>query len=184
MRRIDKIIIHCSYSTPTMDIGVDEIRRWHVEENGWTDVGYHYVVRRNGVVETGRPLERPGAHVKNFNANSIGICWVGGLSEDGKAEDNRTADQSIALFNLVQNLQEEFSGAAVLGHRDIKGSNKACPCFDVRSWYTQACMNSEKKAPEKERDQQGKTGRPSMIFRSTLWIILKLWRLYRFFRRR
>lgn len=185
MREIKKIIVHCSYTKPRMDIGVEEIRTWHVEENKWTDVGYHYVIRRDGTIETGRPLERPGAHVRGQNHDSIGICWVGGMAQDSSlAEDNRTADQSKALFDLIQDLQEKFPGAGVLGHRDIQGVSKACPCFDVRTWYADACMNTERKDLEKKRDQQESTARPSMTFRFSLWIILKLWRLYRFIRRR
>lgn len=78
MREINLIVVHCTYSRPSMDIGVEEIRKWHVEGNSWTDIGYHYVIRRDGTIEDGRPIERPGAHVKGHNSNSIGIAWVGG----------------------------------------------------------------------------------------------------------
>lgn len=184
MRSIDTIVVHCSDTHPGMDIGVDEIRKWHTEERQWTDIGYHFVIRRDGTIEDGRPVERPGAHAKGYNSNSIGICWVGGASKEGGSEDNRTAEQSIALFHKIRNIQEKFPGAALVGHRDLKGVNKACPCFDVRTWYSEACMNTEKKAQEKERGLQEKTDRPSMTFRFLLWTTLKLWRLYRFIRRR
>ncbi len=156
MRHIETIVVHCSATPPSMDIGVREIRNWHVKENKWTDVGYHFVIRRDGTVESGRSLERPGAHVKRHNANSIGICYVGGVAqENGKPQDNRTAEQTAALFTLIQDLQQKFPGAAVLGHRDFKGVKKACPCFDVRTWYAEACTTTEKKAlPEKEEPKE------------------------------
>lgn len=184
MRTVNTIVVHCSATPPSMDIGAEEIRKWHVEENKWTDIGYHFVIRRDGTVEEGRPLKRPGAHVKGRNSDSVGVCWVGGVSENGKTEDNRTADQSSALFHLLQDLQQEFPGAGVLGHRDFNEVKKDCPSFDVRTWYTEACMNTEKKAPAKEELRQEKTDRPSTTFRFLLWTTLKLWRLYRFIRRR
>lgn len=176
MRDIKRLIVHCSYTKPSMDIGVDEIRTWHVEENKWTDVGYHYVIRRDGTIESGRPLERPGAHVKGANHDSIGICWVGGMAQEtAVAEDNRTADQSKALFDLLKDLQEKFPGAGVIGHRDVKGVNKECPCFDVREWYTESC---------REESQEERTVRPSTIFKFLLSITWKLWRYHRSTRQR
>lgn len=147
-------------------------------DNNWSDVGYHYVIRRSGEVETGRPVDRPGAHVKGANHDSIGIAWVGGMAEgSNQAEDNRTADQTVALFNLIQDLQERFPGAAVLGHRDIKGVTKECPCFDVREWYTESCIEKGKREPKEQ------TVRPSTIFKYLLLITWKLWKYHRSSRR-
>ena len=183
MREITKIVIHCTATPPSMDIGVNEVRRWHVEENKWTDVGYHFVVRRNGQVETGRPLERPGAHVKGHNSDSIGIAWVGGLDEKATyAEDNRTPEQDEALFNLIDNLQEKFPGAALMGHRDFKGVKKSCPCFDAREWFAEKC--STRNEALEVQVQKEKTIRPSTIFRFALSIIWKLWRHHRSSRQR
>ena len=185
MRPIKTIVVHCSATPDDMDIGVEEIRKCHVDERGWTDIGYHFVVRRDGKVESGRPLSRPGAHVKGNNSDSIGICWVGGTSKaNGRPQDNRTAEQTASLFRLIQDLQKEYPGAAVLGHRDFKGVSKSCPCFDVRTWYTQACMSTEKKEVDPKNEGREKTDRPSMTFRSWLSIISSLWKLYRFIRRR
>ena len=185
MRPIKTIVIHCSATHEDMDIGVEQIRKWHVDERNWTDVGYHFVIRRDGTIEDGRSVLRPGAHVKGHNSDSIGICWVGGVSKaDGRAQDNRTAEQTAALFRLVQDLQEKFPGAAVLGHRDFKGVSKACPCFDVRTWYTEACMSTEKKEAAPKKREEEKTVAPSTTFKFLLWTTLKLWKVYRFFRRR
>lgn len=139
MRKITKIIIHCSATPPDMDIGAEEIRRWHTEGNGWSDIGYHYVIRRDGTVEPGRPVAKQGAHcaARNGNVASIGICMVGGVKRDGKrlvVEDNFTRPQWLALRKLVRELQGEFPAIdTILGHRDLD-PGKACPSFSVRDW--------------------------------------------------
>src|SRR3546814_3669760 len=102
MRRIETIILHCSYTPPSMDIGAAVIKGWHVDGNGWTDIGYHFVLRRNGAVEEGRPLDVVGAHAKNFNGRSIGICLVGGMarSEEHTSELQSLMRISYAVFCL------------------------------------------------------------------------------------
>lgn len=129
----DFIIIHCSATRPSQDIGVKEIDRWH-RQRGFLSVGYHHVIRRDGTVEDGRPLYAAGAHAKGFNHNSVGICLVGGVSEDdvNVAENNFTDAQMNSLLDLVQKLVLEFPSADVIGHRQVAA--KACPSFDVRSW--------------------------------------------------
>lgn len=183
MREINLIVVHCTYSPPRLDIGVEEIRKWHVEENSWTDIGYHFVIRRDGTIEDGRPVERPGAHVKGHNSNSIGIAWVGGMSDGSKEpEDNRTEAQNEAMVYLIKKLQQEFPGAALMGHCDFKGVDKQCPCFDVRKWFAKLCSTEKKEA--EDRNQKEKTVRPSTIFKFLLSITWKLWRYHRSTRRR
>ena len=182
MREINNIVIHCTYTPPRMDIGVEEIREWHVKENKWTDIGYHFVIRRDGSVEAGRPLERPGAHVKGHNSDSIGVAWVGGKSpRSKKTQDNRTREQDEAMVILIEDLQQKFPGAAVIGHRDFEGVKKDCPGFDVQQWYSEKC-NTRKKALEVPV-QKERTIRRSTIFRLGLSIIWKLWRYHRSSRR-
>ena len=130
MRLIDTIVAHCADTPADMDIGVEAIRRWHVDERHWDDVGYHYVIRRNGDIEPGRPLEVPGAHVKGHNAHSIGICLVG-----GKGGFNFTIAQVRAARILIRGLLIEFPHAAVCGHRDLD-PNKTCPNFDAAALLT------------------------------------------------
>jgi len=137
MRDIDLIVIHCSATKPDMDIGADTIRVWHTDPKpagrGWSDIGYHYVIRRNGDVERGRPVEKSGAHVKGHNSNSIGVCLVGGIDEAGKAESNFTEAQWKALSTLIAQLEGEYPEADVKGHRELD-PGKACPSFDVQAW--------------------------------------------------
>jgi N-acetyl-anhydromuramyl-L-alanine amidase AmpD len=188
MRDVQVIVVHCTDTPPTMDIGVEEIRRWHVEENGWTDIGYHYVIRRDGTVEEGRPLARPGAHAKGFNHNSVGIAYVGGKGKNGGRQDNRTRAQTESLFRLIQDLQERFPGAGLIGHRDLKGVKKACPCFDVREWYAKECSTREKELQEEKEELEKGDKEPmvprSMIYKFAWWTISTLWKYRRYILRR
>jgi N-acetylmuramoyl-L-alanine amidase len=134
MRRIHRIIIHCTATRPSQDIDAAEIRVWHVRDNGWRDIGYHYVIKRDGVLEEGRPLEQAGAHVSGHNADSIGICLVGGVAADGRTpESNFTPAQWTTLGKAVRGLLKTFPFATVHGHNEFAA--KACPTFDVREWW-------------------------------------------------
>lgn len=132
-RYIDTIIIHCADTPSTMDIGVEEIREWHVKDNGWSDVGYHYVIRRNGTIENGRDLNRAGSHCYGYNQSSIGICLVGGRKKK-EEEDLFTTEQFDSLESLLLNLKALISMKVdIKGHRDFN-SAKTCPNFDVADW--------------------------------------------------
>lgn len=124
------IAIHCSATQGKADIGVTEIRRWH-RERGFLDVGYHFIIRRNGVIELGREQEAVGAHVEGFNSVSVAICMVGGLDSKLKPEDNFTKDQYDTLLILVKKLKADYPEAIVQGHRDFPKVAKACPSFSV-----------------------------------------------------
>jgi N-acetyl-anhydromuramyl-L-alanine amidase AmpD len=119
-RAIRKIIVHCTASPDSLDIGAAEIRDWHVNGNGWSDIGYHWVVRRDGTIESGRPEERSGAHVKGHNSDSIGIVWVG----TNKCEDK----QLDALITKVKELCYRYNidSKEVYGHYELY-SGKTCP---------------------------------------------------------
>jgi N-acetylmuramoyl-L-alanine amidase len=144
VRRITKIIIHCSATPPDMDIGASEIRTWHVRDNGWADIGYHWVIRRDGLIEAGRPEALKGAHcaARQGNVASIGVCLVGGVRRGkdakGKAalltEDNFTEAQWLSLEIKVQQLRRQYPEIdTILGHRDLD-PGKDCPSFSVREW--------------------------------------------------
>jgi len=135
MRTIKNIVIHCSATPPEMDVDAATVRGWHMNERKWSDIGYHYFIKRDGTIEKGRSLSRSGAHVKGWNKTSIGICYAGGVDANGRPEDNRTAEQTRSLMMLARTLEKRFQGSQVLGHRDFEGVSKACPSFDVKSWY-------------------------------------------------
>ena len=133
MRTINLFVIHCADTYATMDIGVKEIDGWH-RKRGWSGIGYHFVIRRNGIVETGRQINLMGAHAEGFNANSIGICYAGGKGTNGKPEDNRTPEQKESLRKLIAELHAKYPGAKVVGHHDLN-PGKPCPCFNVKNEY-------------------------------------------------
>jgi len=132
MREIDKIIVHCSDSPDSMAIGFREINDWH-KERGWLDkksgvsCGYHYIVKRNGRVEAGRPESSVGAHCYGHNRKSLGICWVG--------RDKMTPKQNRALIQLVNRLRVTYDIAAndVYGHCEFN-AHKTCPNFNMNEF--------------------------------------------------
>jgi len=130
MRRIKKIIVHCT-ATPG-DVSIETVREWHVNERGWRDVGYHFLIRTDGTVEEGRPIEQSGAHTKGHNWDSIGVAYAGGTGKNGEWLDTRTDEQRDALVDLLCQLKDNYGGT-IYGHRDF--SEKACPSFDARLEY-------------------------------------------------
>ena len=138
MRHIDKIVLHCSATREGKDYSVDTIRGWHTRK-GWRDIGYHYIVQRNGDVQEGRPLKMQGAHTRGLNKSSIGICYIGGVestrNKKGKwtAKDTRTEEQKSALHYFITDLMDEYPEATLHGHNEFAA--KACPSFDVQEEY-------------------------------------------------
>lgn len=129
MREINRIILHCSATPEGKDFTVADIDRWH-KARGWQGIGYHYVVYRDGSVHEGRNIAVAGAHTSGYNKNSIGVCYIGGVAADGKTpKDTRTAEQRVALRNLVAKLKKQFPRATVHGHYEFAA--KACPSFKI-----------------------------------------------------
>lgn len=142
MRKIDMIVIHCSATRADVPLSprqLDEIHR----QRGFDGCGYHYYVRRDGEIYTMRPVDRPGAHAKGYNQHSIGVCYEGGLDEQGRPADTRTELQKRSLRVLVRVLAMDFQTRRIVGHRDLSPDldgdgviepeewTKVCPCFDV-----------------------------------------------------
>lgn len=126
------IFVHCSATKPSQDIGVRQIRIWHKHDNGWLDIGYHLVIKRDGIVEEGRPLDVVGAHAYGHNGDSVAVCLVGGINEKGEADSNFTAEQYESLKTVIKSLKGNYENATIKGHRDV--SNKDCPSFDVHGF--------------------------------------------------
>ncbi|WP_165156978.1 N-acetylmuramoyl-L-alanine amidase [Parabacteroides sp. ZJ-118] len=134
MRTVSLIIVHCSANRQGSALRMADIDHWH-RSLGWNGCGYHFVIPTDGTIEKGRPIEQVGAHCKNHNRHSIGICYIGGIASDGKTPmDTRTIAQRQALYDLLRELRRQFPKALVVGHRDLDPS-KACPCFDVVSEF-------------------------------------------------
>jgi N-acetylmuramoyl-L-alanine amidase len=132
-RRINEIIVHCSATREGRDYTVADITKWH-KQRGFNDIGYHYVIYRDGSLHNGRDVNLVGAHCTNHNAHSIGVCYIGGCKTDGTSpKDTRTDAQKAALLSLLKDLRKKYPFAKIHGHRDF--ANKACPSFDATNEY-------------------------------------------------
>ena len=140
LTHVDYRIVHCSATPPSLDIGAADIRRWHLER-GFADIGYHFVIRRDGSLEAGRPLHVVGAHARPWNQRSVGICLVGGVNASRKPANNFTKEQFSSLRELIRKLTVKYPGVAIIGHRDVPGVKKACPSFDVKFWLKKEGMD-------------------------------------------
>ena len=144
------IVVHCAATKPSLDIGASEIREWHLAK-GWADIGYHYVIRRDGAIELGRNPAFVGAHVAGYNGSSVGVCLVGGLTETGAPFLNRPdlyePQQLDSLRYLLEVLHRMYLTAQIVGHRDLSPDQnkdgkiepweylKSCPGFNVGEWF-------------------------------------------------
>lgn len=163
MKKIDAIVIHCTATRVGQDVRAADIDKWH-KERGFAMIGYNFVVDLDGTIETGRPLNRAGAHCNTpglsglaYNKHSIGIVYVGGLDENGNPADTRTPQQKQALAELVYRLINEYPIVEVIGHRDASPDKdkdgkitpnewiKQCPCFDVRAEFPMAICTAKRK---------------------------------------
>lgn len=134
MRKIDKIILHCAATKEGQHFTVEDIDCWH-KQRGFNKIGYHFVIYLDGSVHKGRDIAEIGAHCLGQNANSIGICYIGGLDANGKPKDTRTDAQKAALSCLVEALLKQYPSVTIHGHNEF--ANKVCPCFDVKKEFKQ-----------------------------------------------
>lgn len=133
-RSITSIAVHCSATLEGKPFFAADIRRWH-KAQGWSDIGYQFVIDLDGTIEVGRAIGEVGSHVKGYNTHSIGICYIGGVGPDGKPKDTRTPAQKAAMVALLTALKQRYPTAAIKGHRDYPGVAKACPSFDAVAEY-------------------------------------------------
>ncbi len=129
MRKINEIIIHCTATPAGRNVSIGEIDRWH-RARGFNGIGYHFVIALDGTVMKGRDITLAGAHCKGHNANSIGVCYVGGCDASMSPADTRTPAQRTALQRFIRHLRDLYPEATVHGHNEYAA--KACPCFNVR----------------------------------------------------
>jgi len=134
MNKPEYIIIH--HVEHNGDVDIEEIRRWHVEDRGWSDVGYHYYIRRSGLVEKGRDENEAGAHTLGKNRKSIGVCFEGHHDHE-----YWTDHQWLSFDELAAKLMNKYAipPEGILGHREC-GSPKTCPgnmidCDEVRARF-------------------------------------------------
>ena len=149
MRTITLIIIHCSAVRPDQQSSAAQIDSWHRQRGFKFGIGYHYVIRRDGSIETGRPEWMVGAHCVNHNSHSIGVCYEGGLDIRGQPADTRTPEQKAAMRQLLEDLHRRYPRAVIVGHHDLN-PHKDCPCItNVAKEYAalndvRACSRSTK----------------------------------------
>jgi N-acetylmuramoyl-L-alanine amidase len=132
---VNFIAVHCSATGQDMNVAAADIDRWH-RAKGWAGIGYHFVIRRDGTLEPGRPLGLRGAHVEGHNHEAVGVCLVGGSdgSPAGRPQANFTVPQMATLKTLLAQLHSQFPRAVTQGHRDFPNVSKACPSFNVKHW--------------------------------------------------
>ena len=135
MRNIDKLKVHCTATPEFKDFDVKDVRDWHTKGNGWSDIGYHFLIKIDGTVQEGRNMAKTGAHVAGHNKSSIGIAYVGGMDKNMEEWiDTRTDQQKDSIFNLLMDLKFQFPDAVVYGHNDFT-DKKVCPCFNAKEEY-------------------------------------------------
>jgi N-acetylmuramoyl-L-alanine amidase len=136
VREITEVIVHCAATPEGKPFTVDDVRRWH-RQQGWTDIGYHYVVGLRGEMWLGRDVDIQGAHCAagGHNRKSIGVCYIGGVARDGKTpKDTRTPEQKATLLKLLMDLRKLYPCMRIYGHHDFE-RGKACPSFDAKNEY-------------------------------------------------
>jgi N-acetyl-anhydromuramyl-L-alanine amidase AmpD len=140
---VDTIWVHCSATKPDWMAGrslaakVAELRRWHTSPPlNWRDVGYHWIIDRDGKVAPGRPETQEGSHVRGYNRKSLGVCLLGGhgSAATDTFEENFTPAQKQALIDLIKDIKRRTPITAIRGHNEVAA--KACPGFTVakQSW--------------------------------------------------
>lgn len=147
MRDINLIVVHCSATREDSQFSPEDLHRLHVEQNGWSDIGYHFYYTRDGREHVCRPITRPGAHARGHNKYSVGLSYEGGLNAMGFPADTRTKRQKQAIANRIETLRKEYGPIPAIGHRDLSPDKngdgtieanerlKECPCYDTTTEY-------------------------------------------------
>jgi len=142
-RKVNMLMVHCSATKADQNVDVATIRKWHTDPEphgrGWKDIGYHFVITRDGFVHLGRDtdgdgdvFEEVGAHTVGYNAHSLGVCMVGGINDNGQPEANFTKAQWTSLERLCRFIKADYPNITIHGHNEF--APKACPSFNVQTW--------------------------------------------------
>ena len=132
-RTINLIVVHCSATRVNQNFSIEDLEACH-KARGFAEIGYHYYITKDGTLYPCRPEREVGAHARHYNTHSIGICYEGGLDANGKPADTRTLAQKVTMEELLHSLCLDYPDATILGHRDLPGVRKECPCFDTKKW--------------------------------------------------
>ena len=136
-REVNLLVVHCTATRCNKDFPMSTLRASH-KSRGFADIGYHFYITRDGETHPCRPVHQIGAHATGWNDKSIGICYEGGLDENGCIADTRTYAQKCALLDLLRQLKTDYPKAKILGHYQLSENiRKACPCFDAKREYAQ-----------------------------------------------
>lgn len=136
MLEVRYLVVHCTATQLSQRVSVEKLDSWH-KAKGWSGIGYHWYIDRDGHIFPGRSETQAGAHVKGYNQHAIGICYEGGINVQSQPADTRTEKQKIALLFVLKELKKSYPQAIILGHRDFPNVYKACPCFDARGEYAE-----------------------------------------------
>ena len=134
-RQIKYIVVHCSATKEGYPFFAKDIDKWH-KTQGWSEIGYNYVIDLDGNIEVGRDVDKIPSQVKGYNSNAIGLVYIGGLDSNMKPKDTRTIKQKQSMLDLIKNLKKLYPNAIVQGHKDFPGVKKACPCFNAKTEYS------------------------------------------------
>ena len=134
MRKINLIVIHCSATRSNQSFTVEDLRASHNAQFHGKGIGYHYYITRDGQVYQTRSEAEVGMHARRYNAHSIGICYEGGLDEHGQAADTRTPEQRASHIALLRALKVDYPHAEIMGHCELAGVHKDCPCFSCQEY--------------------------------------------------
>lgn len=133
MRDVKFLAVHCTATSQSAT--VESIKRYWKEEKKWRNPGYHYIVLPGGSVDQLLPINEVSNGVAGYNSVTINICYIGGITKQGKSVDNRTDAQKETIIRLLKDLKERFPNAVIQGHRDFPGVKKDCPCFNAKIEY-------------------------------------------------
>lgn len=133
-RTITHLFVHCTAGN--QNATPEELIRFFYDVKKWQRPGYHYVISKDGTVTQLWPESKYSNGVAGQNTNSINVAWIGGIDKQHpNGIDNRTDAQKTALRNVLKELKRRYPKAKIMGHRDVPGVNKACPCFNAMVEY-------------------------------------------------